>query len=143
MKFLSIAFLFLIFISCKESAPTPPTADLAPATDTMVSEKSNQPFQDVEVAQARELIKNNPGIFILDVRTPEETGQGFIEGAQFADINNPDFPQKIEALDSTKTYIVYCAIGGRSKTAAGYMHSKGFKNVYNLIGGYSAWTAIK
>lgn len=143
MKILSITFLFLFLFACKETSPTPPSAETSPATESVVSQKSGQPFKDIEVAQARELLKTNPGIVLLDVRTPEETGQGFIEGAQFADINNPDFPQKIEALDSTKTYIVYCAIGGRSKTAAGYMHSRGFNNVYNLVGGYSAWMAIK
>ncbi|MFK8163335.1 MAG: rhodanese-like domain-containing protein [Lewinella sp.] len=42
-------------------------------------------------------------------------------------------------MDPTKTYLVYCAAGGRSGKTCGMLNDAGFEKVYNLKGGYSAW----
>ncbi len=77
---------------------------------------------------------------VMDVRTPGEISSGIIKGATlFADFNSNDFAKKVESLDKSKTYIVYCRSGARSNSAANYMVSKGFKKVYNLKGGISNW----
>lgn len=85
-------------------------------------------------------ILNEQNAIIVDVRTPEEVSGGVIKGASvFADIKGASFETQIAALDTSKTYIVYCRSGARSASAAEYMSQKGFKHVYNLEGGITAW----
>jgi|GEM_PF-952642 len=76
---------------------------------------------------------------LLDVRTPAETAGGVIEGAIEMDYRASDFAQKVSELDPDKTYLVYCASGGRSGKTCGKLNEMGFAKVYNLKGGYSAW----
>ena len=54
-------------------------------------------------------------------------------------IDYVDFEKEADKLDKKKTYYVYCAGGGRSADAAEILVKKGFKNVVNLTGGFSAW----
>jgi rhodanese-related sulfurtransferase len=84
-------------------------------------------------------LSSTPNAVLLDVRTPEEVAQGKIQGSVNIDFNNTDYKKEIESLDKDKTYFVYCAKGGRSSKAYAIMKSSGFKNVYDLDGGYSAW----
>jgi phage shock protein E len=76
---------------------------------------------------------------LLDVRTKKEYDAGHIPGAVLIDFNSPDFEKKIATLDKDKTYLVHCAVGGRSAKAAAKMSALNFKSVYNLEGGYRAW----
>lgn len=80
-----------------------------------------------------------PNAVVLDVRTPEEVSKGKIAGAVNIDLNSPDFKKKIEALDKTKTYFVYCAKGGRSSQAVDQMNAAGFTKLYNLADGIAGW----
>ena len=76
---------------------------------------------------------------LLDVRTLSENQQRNIAGAKLIDIQQPDFEQKINALDKDKKYLLYCASGMRSKSAGMFMDSLGFKEVYDLEGGIFNW----
>ncbi|MBR9917885.1 rhodanese-like domain-containing protein [bacterium] len=81
-------------------------------------------------------LKTQENVVVLDVRTPGEVQQGYIEGADlFIDINGSNFEQEIAALDTNKTYLVYCRSGARSSRAGNYMVEQGFNSVYNLSGG--------
>lgn len=102
--------------------------------------QSSQPdFSNIDKTTFQEL-SQQPEAVILDVRTPGETSEGMIEGAIAIDVLAEDFSEKVEALDTSKTYLVYCRSGSRSQTACGLMSEKGFKNLYNLRGGYLEWT---
>jgi rhodanese-related sulfurtransferase len=76
---------------------------------------------------------------VLDVRTPGEYAENRLPGAVLIDFNAPDFEKKIAALDKSKTYLVHCAVGGRSAKACDKMAAMGFTNVYNLSGGLKGW----
>lgn len=87
---------------------------------------------------------NQENVEILDVRTPIEVAEGFIKGAtHFIDVNGFDFTDKIEELDKSKTYLVYCRSGVRSVRACLFMHEAGFTSLFNLEGGISSWTGEK
>ena len=62
---------------------------------------------------------------MLDVRTPEEFAEGHVEGATLIDFYEPDFAERIAALDRDATYVVYCRSGNRSATAATRMRAEG------------------
>ncbi|GAB1446120.1 MAG: rhodanese-like domain-containing protein [Cyclobacteriaceae bacterium] len=86
-------------------------------------------------------IKGTKDVIILDVRTPEELTDGYIEGAINIDFNGPDFQSKIKALNKDATYMVYCASGIRSRKAANLMKEMEFRSVYDLAGGFKGWSA--
>lgn len=77
---------------------------------------------------------------LLDVRTEDEFASGKIPGAINIDIyKGQGFVYKIEELDNSKNYYVYCAAGGRSAQACAIMNQLGFENAFNLLGGISNW----
>jgi rhodanese-related sulfurtransferase len=80
---------------------------------------------------------------LLDVRTAEEYAEGYIDGAPNIDFQKPDFRSKVAALDRNETYVLYCRSGGRSSQAMEVMKGMGFNYLYNLEGGYMAYSAAK
>lgn len=77
---------------------------------------------------------------ILDVRTEDECNQGIIPNSINMDIYEGQvFLEKLESLDKTKNYYVYCRSGARSAKACEAMNNLGFENAYNLLGGIIEW----
>jgi NADPH-dependent 2,4-dienoyl-CoA reductase/sulfur reductase-like enzyme/peroxiredoxin family protein/TusA-related sulfurtransferase len=74
---------------------------------------------------------------LLDIRTQEENSMGTIPDSLHIDVNQ--LREKIDTLDKNQTYIVYCAIGVRGYIAARILMQNGFKDVYNLAGGYTSY----
>ena len=95
-------------------------------------------FENLTSPEFRERIKNDENAVVIDVRTPEEWAEGVIPGALLIDLMSPDFMEKINQLDKSKTYYVYCRSGGRSSSACGAMAQSGY-NCVNLLGGMMAW----
>jgi rhodanese-related sulfurtransferase len=79
------------------------------------------------------------GVITLDVRTPSEFAEGFIEGARLIDFQSGNFENEIAALDKNATYAVYCRSGNRSGQAVKVMQDAGFINVFNMNGGVIEW----
>lgn len=94
--------------------------------------------EDVNVEEFASVIEG-PGIVILDVRTPEEFAQGHIAGSININVESPDFTSKLEQLDKSQTYAVYCRSGRRSGVATQQMESLGFTSLYNMNGGVIDW----
>lgn len=78
---------------------------------------------------------------LIDVRTPEEVSEGQLPGALNINFLGENFSQEIEALNKNKTYLLYCRSGSRTRKAADQMQKAGFKKVYMLEGGITAWNA--
>lgn len=77
---------------------------------------------------------------VLDVRTLAEVEEGIIPDAIHIDIyGGQEFINKIEELDKSKNYYVYCKAGGRSAHACAIMNQLGFEHAYNLVGGFTEW----
>lgn len=85
-------------------------------------------------------LEKDSNAIILDVRTEDEVEEGIIPGAIHIDIyKGQGFIYKIEELDKTKNYYVYCRSGARSGQACAIMNQLGIDNAYNLIGGIMQW----
>jgi rhodanese-related sulfurtransferase len=77
---------------------------------------------------------------ILDVRTEEECAEGIIPNAIQNDIfKGQGFIYRLEELDKSKNYYVYCKAGSRSAQACAVMQQLGFETTFNLDGGFSHW----
>lgn len=101
-----------------------------------------KPVSTITADKAREMIKGKkPEEFcLLDVRQPEEYEQGHIPGAVLIPIDQ--LPERLGELDPGKPTIVYCAVGGRSRTGASILRNAGFSEPLNLKGGISAWNGL-
>ena len=97
------------------------------------------PVKSINVDQAREFMEKRPPdeLSFLDVRQPNEYEAGHIPGAKLIPL--PDIMSRLGEIDSNKTTVVYCAVGGRSRIAAQMMAAQNFSDVYNLSGGFKAW----
>ncbi len=82
-----------------------------------------------------------PGVMIIDVRTPEEFAAGHLVGAVNANVESPDFAGLISALDPSKDYAVYCRSGNRSRAAMTAMANMGYAHTVGLEGGITAWAS--
>lgn len=85
-------------------------------------------------------LQEDDNAVILDVRTEGECLDGMIPGAINIDIyKGQGFIYKVDELDKSKNYYVYCKAGGRSAQACSIMNQMGFETTYNLMGGFSEW----
>ncbi|MDX5326347.1 MAG: rhodanese-like domain-containing protein [Bacteroidota bacterium] len=105
--------------------------------NSTTQEQTRGTYRDVDVNTFADL-KQGEGI-LLDVRTPEEYSQGHLEGAMHIDFYGQDFQNEISKLDKDTPVYVYCRSGGRSGKTMDMMKQMGFKEVYNLDGGITAW----
>jgi rhodanese-related sulfurtransferase len=81
---------------------------------------------------------------LVDVRTPEEFKKGHIPNSILVDWKNKkEFESKAKSLDPAKPVYLYCAAGARSHAAAEYLREQGFKQVYELDGGFNKWKEAK
>lgn len=116
---------------------------LATASCTSAEEKrapeSDKPVHRDVKADEFERLSKEPDTVILDVRSPKEYAAGHIKNSVLLDFNSKDFDEKLKQLDKSKTYLVHCAVGGRSAKACTKLDGYDFPKVVNLEGGIKAW----
>ncbi|MDX1479094.1 MAG: rhodanese-like domain-containing protein [Saprospiraceae bacterium] len=131
---LKLVFLFfaILILGCaqQESEAQTQSAE-APAAAPAVN--------DIDVATF-DAQRQRPQVVVIDVRTPEETADGMVPGAIEMDFNGEGFEAAIDRLDRSTEYLLYCRSGNRSGRTAEMMITKGFTNISNLVGGYTAWS---
>ena len=97
-----------------------------------------QSIPQVDPAQLQSRLQGGEQIVVIDVREPEEFGQGKIPGAYT--IPRGVLEGQVDGrLPRESTVVLYCAGGGRSALAARSLAEMGFDKVENLQGGFSNW----
>ncbi|GGD60888.1 thioredoxin [Emticicia aquatilis] len=88
-------------------------------------------------------LRENTGIAqLVDVRTPEEYMRGHLKRAINLNFNDDNFEDIVKAkLDKTRPVFVYCFSGRRSTDAAAFLRDLGYKEVYDMAGGFAKWTS--
>lgn len=94
----------------------------------------------VGVAEFADVIAD-PGVTIVDVRTPQEYAEGHIEGAVNIPVESADFLDRVGELDPAGTYAVYCRSGNRSQGAVDGMSSIGINGIVELESGTNGWSS--
>ncbi len=95
---------------------------------------------DVEPAELSQMLKNCSNgdcPTIVDVREAWEYQQGHVPDAKLIPLGQ--LASRLNELNPEKPVAVICASGSRSQSAAGLLGQKGFKTVYNVLGGTNAW----
>lgn len=89
-------------------------------------------FRQVRVDQVRNLVES--GAYIIDVRPEIMYQQGHIKTA----VNIPigQLRQRLDEIPKDRPVYVHCKIGQTSYNAVMALQGNGFKNVYNISGGF-------
>lgn len=99
----------------------------------------NGKVENVSSEVFKKMIEDKKGL-LIDLRTTDELkAKGMIKGATQIDFLAKDAETVISKLDKKKTYLIYCAGGGRSGDCAEFMHKQGFEHVVNLEKGIEEW----
>ena len=106
----------------REFTPPPPPAEV----------------QEISSTEASEMLKQNPEIPLLDVRSEEEREMACITNSRMLD---NQLAQEIqESWDLESPMILICHQGVRSLQAGQYFTSQGFQQVYHISDGIDGWS---
>lgn len=94
----------------------------------------------VNVFSTREFDQIDDSYIILDIREEEELDLGYIEGSVHIPLD--ELRDRKNELDIDKNIVIYCAIGVRGYIGARILMQSGFKNVFNLNGGFTTFSAV-
>ena len=106
--------------------------------DTIKSQ-AERAIKNVSPKEAKELMGNENGVFLLDVRTKEEYNESHIKTAHLIPVQ--ELEQNIDLIPKDRNVVVYCASGKRSARACGILKNKGLRALYNIEGGIRQWMA--
>ena len=93
----------------------------------------------IDKTQLETAIAANPSLQLVDIRTSKAAADGIIPSAVNIDFFREDFMTQLSTFDKEAPLYLYCKNGGRSNKAALLLVQSGFKEVYDLEGGYLAW----
>ncbi|MBC7694037.1 MAG: rhodanese-like domain-containing protein [Burkholderiales bacterium] len=100
---------------------------------------SQTKIENVDAVTFKKLIDEKKG-YLIDLRTDDELkNKGFIKGSAQIDYFKKNADSVISKLDKSKTYLIYCAGGGRSGECADLMQKLSFSHVVNLEKGFDDW----
>lgn len=92
---------------------------------------------DLSVAEYHDLSRRGVEHVLVDVRTPAEVAVARIDGARLLD---EDAHAELSALPRDTRLVFVCHHGIRSHAAARAFASRGFAEVYNVVGGIERWS---
>ena len=95
-------------------------------------------YLNITAEEVKQIVDNEEGYIILDVRTQEEYDEGHIPGAVV--ISHEEITEKAENVltDKEQLILVYCRSGRRSKIAAEALVELGYTNIKEF-GGIIDW----
>lgn len=92
---------------------------------------------EISVTQAK--AKKDAGVFILDVRNPDEWRPSHIAGTTLIPLGELD--KRVKELPQGKEIVVVCRSGSRSSAGRDILKKAGFSQVTSMTGGMNAWNA--
>ena len=102
------------------------------------SQTQAKSYKQVSMEEAVQMMKEQSGYIILDVRTPEEYSQGHIPNAINLPNENIGSADMAQLPKKDQLIFVYCRSGRRSKEAAQKLVNLGYTNIVEM-GGILDW----
>lgn len=122
---LFLLFTLLFFAACSSNS---------------VNNAQNNADGKVTITQFKTSLNAISAPQLIDVRTPEEFSRGSLNGAVNMNFRSDNLEAQLNTLDKTKPVFIFCQSGGRSGKCYKKMKDMGFSEVYDMEGGYGAWS---
>ena len=124
--------VLLTVVGCSNNASMQETTAKETAVSSVAaSEKAQE--------TAKQMMANEDGHVIVDVRSKDEYAAGHIPGAICIPNESITNTQPAELPDLDQVILVYCRSGNRSRQASQKLYDMGYTNVYEF-GGIKDWT---
>ena len=95
--------------------------------------------REVSVAEARERLKANPAVHLIDVREDTEWAVAHAAGAEHMGRGVIERDIEHKYPDKETELILYCGGGFRSALATDNLQRMGYRQIYSMAGGWRAW----
>lgn len=118
-------FVILLIVGCSRTG-----ADDSNGTATVG-------YQEISAEQLKPMMDSDNNLLVVDVREKDEYRQGHLQGSVLIPMS--EFTSHLNELPKEKEIVVVCETGARSAQVADYLVQQGYKQVYDLTGGLSAW----
>ena len=92
----------------------------------------HEAFRQVRVTEVRDLVER--GEYILDVRERPEYDRGHVKGAVLIPLS--ELRDRMDEVPRDRPVYVHCRSGQRSYNAVMALQSKGYRNAFNVSGGF-------
>jgi rhodanese-related sulfurtransferase len=129
--------------------PAEPVAGTAPEVDATALRDLDafftglpEGFLTVKAADLNVALGEAAKPVLVDVRTTDETANGYIEGALLVPIDQL-MANLTQLPDKQAEIVIYCASGHRGAMGLMALKMLGYANVRNLGGGLNAWVAAE
>jgi len=93
----------------------------------------------ITVDELKALLQENDALQVVDVRRPPEYADGHVPRALLRPLDR--LQRGLDGLDPARPTAVLCAGGYRSSAGTSLLQRHGFRDLRNVVGGTSAWTA--
>ncbi len=93
---------------------------------------------EISAVDSAALLKTDPSVKLIDVRTDAEYMVARIDGALL--VNKADSMAKVLAWPKETRILVHCHHGIRSLDAVAYLRERGFEQAQSVAGGIDAWS---
>lgn len=97
------------------------------------------PLRELTPTELVQKLARGDDLDLIDVREPHEYAIARIDGSRLIPLGT--LTEAIASLEREREIIVHCKSGGRSARAVRFLQDVGFRNVWNLAGGITRWSA--
>jgi hydroxyacylglutathione hydrolase len=104
------------------------------------SGESVRVIPQMPVDELRHRLEEGAQLQLLDVRRPNEYSIGHAPG--FVNAPLPHLEEELGKFDRARPIAVMCQGGYRSSAGTSILAKHGFKQVFNVVGGYTAWNNL-
>ena len=111
--------------------------------DTLV--RTGTLYRQADADEARQLVEQygagtNSDLMVVDVRSQKEFLQSHVPGATHIPFEYLETRFRAEVPKETKTIVVYCSSGERSRLACDFLSRDGYTTLVNMRDGFQKWT---
>ena len=111
--------------------------------DTLV--RTGSLYHQASADEARQMVERHAAgtrsdLLIVDVRNEKEFLQSHVPGAKHIPFEHLETRFQAEVPKETKTILVYCSQGERSRLACDFLSRDGYTTLVNMRDGFQKWT---
>lgn len=99
--------------------------------------KGGKQWEEISSTELKKRLAGDNPPAVIDVREPYEFRQGHIPNATMIPLGQ--LQSKVGSLDHSKSYVLVCLSGSRSRQACGLFAQAGLEQIANLSGGMGSW----